>query len=72
MLIGLANTDRCSFDLNYENNILVEDADPTAALRARQEAYLARCRRIVPEEVDAWAIGRRLWNNAVAIVEPVL
>lgn len=71
-LIGSANMDRRSFDLNYENNILVEDADLTAALRARQETYLARCRRILPEEVEAWTVWRRLWNNALAIVGPVL
>lgn len=72
MLIGSANMDRRSFDLNYENNILVEDANLTAALRARQETFLARCRRILPEEVEAWNIWRRLWNNALAIVGPVL
>ncbi len=37
-----------------------------------QETFLARCRRILPEEVEAWNIWRRLWNNALAIVGPVL
>ena len=72
MLIGSANTDRRSFDLNYENNILVEDTELTAALRVRQETYLAQCRRILLEEVDGWSILRRLWNNTLAIVGPVL
>ncbi|GLR50120.1 cardiolipin synthase [Shinella yambaruensis] len=71
-LIGSANMDRRSFDLNYENNILVEDADLTATLRARQETYLTQCLRILPEEVGSWGIGRRLWNNALAIVGPLL
>lgn len=71
-LIGSANMDRRSFDLNYENNILVEDADLTATLRARQETYLTQCLRIPPEEVGSWGIGRRLWNNALAIVGPLL
>ena len=32
-LIGSANMDRRSFDLNYENNILIYDAAMTAAMR---------------------------------------
>jgi cardiolipin synthase len=71
-LIGSANMDRRSFDLNYENNILLEDAEATAAMRGRQESYLAQCRRILPQEVERWPVGRRLWNNALAIVGPVL
>ncbi|MCB1447192.1 MAG: cardiolipin synthase [Rhizobiaceae bacterium] len=72
LLIGSANMDRRSFDLNYENNILVEDAEATAALQARQETYLAQCRRILPDAVTRWPVGRRLWNNALAIIGPVL
>lgn len=71
-LIGSANMDRRSFDLNYENNILVEDSGLTATLRARQETYLAQSRQILSEEVASWTIWRRLWNNALAIVGPVL
>lgn len=71
-LIGSANMDRRSFDLNYENNILLCDAAATAHMRERQEQYLAKCRRITAEEVDAWSWRRRLWNNAVAIVGPVI
>jgi cardiolipin synthase len=71
-LIGSANMDRRSFDLNYENNILLCDATATAEVRGRQQTYLATCRRITPEEVGAWSWRRRLWNNAVAIVGPVI
>lgn len=71
-LIGSANMDRRSFDLNYENNILLEDVDLTTTLRARQEAYLARCRQILPEEVGRWSVWKRLRNNGLAIVGPVL
>ncbi|MFT4158725.1 cardiolipin synthase [Shinella sp.] len=71
-LIGSANMDRRSFDLNYENNILVESADLTASLRARQESYLAQSRRILPEEVEAWTVWRRIWNNILVIFGPVL
>lgn len=71
-LIGSANMDRRSFDLNYENNILFCDAAMTAHMRERQRSYLALCRRITAEEVDAWSWPRRLWNNAVAIVGPLI
>ncbi len=71
-LIGSANMDRRSFDLNYENNILVEDAGVTAALRARQEAFLAKSRPVLRQDVEGWSALRKLWNNGLAIVGPVL
>jgi cardiolipin synthase len=71
-LIGSANMDRRSFDLNYENNILLVDGPATAALRARQAAFIARSRPVRAEEVAAWPWSRRLWNNAVALMGPVL
>ena len=37
-LIGSANMDRRSFDLNYENNILLYDPALTAEMRPRQDA----------------------------------
>lgn len=71
-LIGSANMDRRSFDLNYENTILLQDAATTSAMRARQEQYLAQSKPVPLDEVRAWGPGRRLWNNTVAIVGPVL
>ena len=71
-LIGSANMDRRSFDLNYENNILLCDPAVTAEMRGRQEAYLAECRQVSAEEVAAWSWRMRLWHNALAIVGPVL
>ena len=71
-LIGSANMDRRSFDLNFENNILLWDAGVTAAMRERQQSYLADSRRISAAEVAAWSWRRRLLNNALAIVGPLL
>lgn len=71
-LVGSANMDRRSFDLNYENTILLADAATTAAIRARQDEFLARSRRVTAAEVAAWPWPRRLWNNAVAVLGPVL
>ncbi|MGB5254606.1 MAG: cardiolipin synthase [Sedimenticolaceae bacterium] len=71
-LIGSANMDRRSFDLNYENNILLYDATLTAAMRARQESYIALSRTVKMSDVEAWPVARRLWNNAVGMLSPLL
>jgi cardiolipin synthase len=71
-LIGSANMDRRSFDLNYENNILLCDAAMTAAVRDRQMSYLADSRPVMQETVLNWSWRTRLWNNALAVVGPVL
>jgi cardiolipin synthase len=71
-LVGSANMDRRSFDLNYENTILLADAAITAVLRDRQAAFIARSRPVTAAEVAAWPWQRRLWNNAVAVMGPVL
>ncbi len=71
-LIGSANMDRRSFDLNYENNILLDDRAATAEMRARQQSYLADCREVSADEVAAWSWRRRLLHNALAILGPVL
>jgi cardiolipin synthase len=71
-LIGSANMDRRSFDLNYENNILLFDPDLTAAVRNRQLGYVAESRQITIQVVGAWSWRTRLWNNALAVVGPVL
>ena len=71
-LIGSANLDRRSFELNYENNILFYDPALTAGLRQRQDSYMAQSHLITSEEVASWPRRRQLWNNAIAMLGPVL
>lgn len=71
-LIGSANMDRRSFELNYENNILFYDRALTAVVGERQTAYIAKSRPVSLEIVDAWTWRQRLWNNTIAVLGPVL
>lgn len=71
-LIGSANMDRRSFELNYENNILFYDRSLTADVRQRQESYIASSSPVSGEMVERWTWQRRLWNNTVAMLSPVL
>ncbi|TWU11834.1 Cardiolipin synthase [Symmachiella macrocystis] len=71
-LIGSANMDRRSFDLNYENNILFYDQGLTADVRQRQATYLAHSHPVTAEMVANWPIRHRLWNNTIAMLGPVL
>jgi cardiolipin synthase len=71
-LIGSANMDRRSFELNYENNILLYDPDLTSALRARQQRYIDTAEMVTAAEVAGWSRRRRLWYNGVAMLGPVL
>jgi cardiolipin synthase len=71
-LIGSANMDRRSFDLNYENAILFSDPKLTAAVYQRQQQYLLSARQVTAAEIDNWSMPHRLVNNAVAMLGPVL
>jgi len=71
-LIGSANMDRRSFDLNYENNILYYDLAMTDVMQQRQEQYLATSVPVTLEDVAGWPFVRRLWNNTIAMFGPLL
>jgi cardiolipin synthase len=71
-LIGSANLDRRSFELNFENNILFDDPSFACELRARQDAYLAQCDRVTREEVESYGVALRLWQNLLATLSPML
>ncbi len=71
-VIGSSNLDQRSFDLNYENNILLQDPELTSELRARQQSYVARSEPVRHAEVRAWPRHERIWNNVIATIGPVL
>jgi cardiolipin synthase len=71
-LIGSANLDRRSFELNFENNILFADAAFAAAIRARQDAYIGQSDEVTAEQVRSLGIARRLFQNFFAMLGPLL
>ncbi len=71
-LIGSANVDRRSFELNSENNILLLDVGVTGQIRRRQQSYIADSIRIHNQTVIRWSTPRQLWNNTIAMLGPVL
>ena len=70
--IGSANMDHRSFDLNFENNMLIQDRAVTGAIQERQKEFLSQSRLVTAAEVEAWPWRRRLLQNALAIVSPLI
>jgi cardiolipin synthase A/B len=71
-LIGSANLDRRSFELNFENNILFADEGFASTLRARQDQYLADSDPVTQADLDGFSIAYRLWQNSLAMMSPIL
>lgn len=71
-LIGSSNLDLRSFDLNYENNVLLQDARITQAVCDRQAGYIAQSDPVLLEAVRTWPRHERIWHNVIATIGPVL
>lgn len=71
-LIGSTNLDLRSFDLNYENNVIMSDTALTADIMARQYQYIADSVEVKREQVEKWPLPYRIWNNIVATMGPIL
>lgn len=71
-LVGSSNLDLRSFDLNYENNILWQDEATSQAIIERQRDYIGHSEEVALSAVLAWPRYRRIWNNVIATIGPVL
>ncbi len=71
-LMGSTNLDLRSFDLNFENNVLLHDSTTTGAVRARQAQYIAQSSPVTLDAVRAWPWWQRVWHNLLATISPVL
>lgn len=71
-LVGSSNLDLRSFDLNYENNVLLQDTGVSGAISARQASYIERSEPVTLADLHKWPYWRRVWNNVVATIGPIL
>ena len=71
-LIGSTNMDRRSFNLNYENSLLIDSRSITAALDLVQQGYIDRATAVTAAQVGRWSVLRRIRNNSIALAEPLL
>ena len=71
-LVGSANLDRRSFELNFENNVLFSDPAFAGQIRARQDTWLTQSSRVTLDRVKDFGLLERLWQNLMAMAGPVL
>ena len=71
-LVGSANMDRRSLDLNFENNLLIVDSGLTTIIRERQLGYLSRSTAVESAAVKAWPFRTRLVRDAIGMASPLL
>ena len=71
-LVGSANMDRRSLELNFENNLLVIDPGVTKTIRDRQLGYVSQSTAVKAETVENWPFHVRLIDNAIGMASPVL
>jgi cardiolipin synthase A/B len=71
-LIGSANLDRRSFELNFENMVLFADPELAGGIREQQDHWLAQSERVTKETVKGYSLPRRLWQNFLAMLSPLL
>ena len=67
--LGSTNMDVRSFDLNFENDVLLRDRALTSQVRARQMTYVETSIRV--DEAN-WSLARRIAQNACATMSPIL
>ena len=71
-LIGSANLDRRSLDLNFEVSLLVYNGDFASELRFLQTTYIEQSTHISVDVPAQWPVSQRLWQNAVSLIAPIL
>jgi cardiolipin synthase len=67
-LVGSANMDRRSLELNFENNILLHSAEVSRKIRERQSVYMAASVEISRSEITNRSFGRRFIENVMTMV----
>ena len=70
-LIGSANMDRRSLELNFENNILLYSTEASRQIRQRQSTYLAASVEITRVKVENRSFFRRFVQNVMTMASAV-
>lgn len=70
-LVGSANMDRRSLDLNFENNILFDSTDLAERVAAHQRAWLADAIEIDHGGLAARSLPRRFVDNLLTMIAAV-
>lgn len=70
-LVGSANMDRRSLDLNFENNILFESPDLCADVGKRQDEWLADATEVDANVVAARSLPRQFIDNLLTMAGPI-
>ncbi|QDJ12805.1 cardiolipin synthase [Mergibacter septicus] len=70
--IGSTNLDLRSFNLNYENNILLQDEKTTTAIYQRQLDYISQSELVTLTQIKNQPIWKQIWQNVIATLGPVL
>lgn len=70
--LGSANMDRRSFELNFENNLVLVSDEVTGQVRARQLGWLSRATVLGPAHGQSWPLLVRAVNNLFATMGPLL
>lgn len=70
-LVGSANMDRRSLDLNFENNVLFESAALAADVSAHQQRWLADSIEIDHDGVAKRPLPRRFVDNLLTMAAPL-
>ncbi|MBN8713967.1 MAG: cardiolipin synthase [Xanthomonadales bacterium] len=70
-LVGSANMDRRSLDLNFENNTVLCSPEVSAEIRARQDTYLAAADAVSTTAVLQRPLPQRIWENVITMFGPL-
>jgi cardiolipin synthase len=70
-LVGSANMDRRSLDLNFENNVLLASDELSAAIGEHQKRWLADAPEVNHRDVAARSLPRQFIDNLLTMASPL-
>jgi len=71
-MVMTANLDRRSFEINFEQSVLIYDSDFASALRFLQQGYMEDSIELSPHVWRHRPLSARLAQNAAGLLSPLL